>query len=94
VLILALVACGATAQRPAAQTEAGSAARRGSGSPPPAQDARGEASQDTPQEVKVSEYRRLATLELCSGCCDDGETTTETVELRFDGSRMIERRVP
>jgi hypothetical protein len=45
-------------------------------------------------EVKVSEDRRAATIELCSGCGDDGERTYETVELRFDGVRVIERRVP
>lgn len=45
-------------------------------------------------EVKISEDRRLARIELCSGCGDDGERTTETVELRFDGSRMIERHIP
>jgi hypothetical protein len=45
-------------------------------------------------EVKVSKDRRLVQIELCSGCGDDGERTTEMVELRFDGSRMLERRMP
>ena len=44
-------------------------------------------------DVRVSDDRRAATVELCSGCGDDGEHTFETVELRFDGSRIIERRV-
>jgi hypothetical protein len=45
-------------------------------------------------EVKISGDRRVATLELCRGCGDEGERTIEIVELRFDGSQMIERRVP
>lgn len=45
-------------------------------------------------EVKISGDRRAATLELCRGCGDEGESTIEIVELRFDGSQMIERRVP
>lgn len=45
-------------------------------------------------EVKVAADRRAAIVELCTGCGDDGERTTESIELRFDGSKIIERRVP